>query len=150
MPELGDIERKVINRLQHGLPLSRRPFAEVADELGIGEQQLIDTLQDLLERGLLSRFGPLYNAERMGGGLTLAAMSVPEADFDRVAAWLEARPEVAHNYARDHELNMWFVLATEAPEEIEDCIEAIEEGTGLPVYNFPKEREYFLDLRFEV
>ncbi len=150
MPELSEIERKVINRMQQGLPLVRRPFAEVAEALGIEEQALIDTLRDLLDRGLLSRFGPLYNAERLGGGLTLAAMPVPEAEFEQVAAWLDARPEVAHNYARDHALNMWFVLATEAPEEIEDCIEAIEEGTGLPVYNFPKEREYCLDLRFKV
>ena len=56
-------------------------------------------------------------------------------------------PAVAHNYARDHALNMWFVLATETADGIGRAIEAIERATGLPVLAFPKEREYFVDLR---
>jgi len=91
----------------------------------------------------------MYHAERLGGGLTLAAMQVPEAEFDQVAKQVNAFPEVAHNYARDHELNMWFVLATERPERINEVIKKIETQTGLRVYNMPKQAEYYVGLRFE-
>ncbi|MEE8500763.1 MAG: Lrp/AsnC family transcriptional regulator, partial [Kiloniellales bacterium] len=98
----------------------------------------------------LSRFGPLYNAERLGGAVTLAAMAVPEAEFDRVAEAVNAHPEVAHNYARDHALNMWFVISTDRPQHIDETIEAIEEETGLTVYEMPKLEEFTIGLRFEL
>jgi hypothetical protein len=85
----------------------------------------------------------------MGGAFTLAAMQVPDARFDEVAAIVNALPEVAHNYARDHALNMWFVLATERPSGIAATLRAIEDATGIPVFVFPKEREYFVELRLE-
>ena len=92
---------------------------------------------------------PHYHAERLGGGLTLAAMQVSPEDFERVAAIVNAFPEVAHNYAREHALNMWFVLATETPERIDQVIAAIERDTGYKVYNMPKQEEFFVGLRFE-
>jgi hypothetical protein len=57
---------------------------------------------------------------------------------------------VAHNYQREHELNMWFVLATETPQRILAVIAEIEQQTGLKAYNLPKEREYFIGLKWEV
>ena len=83
----------------------------------------------------------------MGGAFTLCALCVPEDDFERVAARVNAHAEVAHNYARDHAFNMWFVLATAAPAGIARVIGAIEAETGLTVYDFPREAEYFIDLR---
>jgi DNA-binding Lrp family transcriptional regulator len=106
-------------------------------------------LAALLDSGTLSRFGPMYHAERLGGGLTLAAMQVPPEDFERVAEIVNAFPEVAHNYAREHALNMWFVLATETPERIGQVIAAIERDTGYKVHNMPKQEEFFVGLRFE-
>ena len=150
MPELSLLERSLINRFQGGFPLAGRPFASVAEQLGSDEQGVITTIRDLLDRGWLSRFGPLYNAERMGGGLILAAMEVPESDFERVTELLNQIPEVAHNYRRDHRLNMWFVLATDTPKGIDDAVKAIEQASGLTVYAFPKEQEYYLGLWFEL
>jgi len=77
----------------------------------------------------------------------LAALAVPEADYERVAEQVNALPEVAHNYRREHALNMWFVLATETPEGIPAAIEKIERATGLPVYAFPKLKEYFVEMK---
>lgn len=144
------IDRNIINKLQGGFPISERPYADTAKQLGITETELIERVTKLLEQGILSRFGPMYDAERLGGGLTLAALSVPEADFEQVAAQVNAFPEVAHNYAREHELNMWFVLATEQPERIAEVISEIEAQTGLHVYNMPKQREYYIGLQFQV
>ena len=147
--ELDDLDRALINGLQGGFPLTETPFADVGQTFGISEGEVIDRISRLLGEGVLSRFGPLYHAEKLGGGLTLAALKVPEADFEAVAETVNALPEVAHNYARDHDLNMWFVLATETPGEIAESISRIEAETGLEVFNMPKQEEFFVGLRFE-
>ncbi|MFY0989193.1 Lrp/AsnC family transcriptional regulator [Halomonas sp. C05BenzN] len=147
---LDAVDRRIINRLQEGLPLVDAPFAAVARELAIGEGALLYRLELLLRDGVLSRFGPMYHAERLGGGLTLAALSVPEAVFDRVSEAVNAFPEVAHNYRREHTLNMWFVLATETPGRIGEVIDEIEIATGLPVFNMPKEEEFHVRLHLPV
>jgi len=146
---MDEIDRRIINSLQDGFPLSSRPYAEVAKALGLEEGVLLQRLQVLLADNVLTRFGPLFNAEAMGGGLTLAAMKVPESRFEAVAAIVNSFPEVAHNYAREHALNMWFVVATERPEEVQEVLEAIADGTGLEVFDMPKSEEFSLSLRFE-
>ena len=139
--------RRIINGLQSGFPLVRRPFAEAAAGLEMDEARLIDGVDALLKEGFLSRFGPLFNAERMGGGLTLAAMAVPEDDFERATAAVNAFPEVAHNYARDHALNMWFVVATETAAALPEVLARIEREAGYPVFNLPKLQEYHLGFK---
>ena len=147
--EIDAVDRRIINALQGGFPVSPRPYAEAAERLGITEAELIGRLEGLLDAGVLSRFGPMYHAERMGGGLTLAAMQVPEERFEAVADQVNAHPEVAHNYARDHALNMWFVVATDRPEAIGETLDAIAAETGLEVLDMPKLKEFFVGLRFE-
>ena len=142
-------DRTIVNALQRGLPVCERPYAAVAAALGMSEDSLLARIDALLADGTLTRFGPLFDAEKLGGAFALAAMSVPAADFERVAAAVNAFPEVAHNYARDHALNLWFVLATETPQGIDAAIEAIERATGIELLAFPKEREYFVGLRLE-
>lgn len=142
-----EVDRRLINALQGGFPLVLEPYREVAESLGIEEAELLRRLDSMLERRVLTRFGPMFQIERAGGAFVLAAMRVPEADFERIAAQVNAFAEVAHNYRREHELNMWFVLATAAPEGIAKTIAAIEKATGLPVFAFPKEREYFVEMK---
>ena len=147
---MDEFDSAIVNRLQGGFPLAERPFAVVAAELGLAEEDLIARVRKLLEKGVLTRFGPMYQVERMGGAFSLAAMRVPPEDFDRVAATVNALPEVAHNYEREHAYNMWFVLATEKPEGIARAIARIERETGLAVLNLPKLREYFVELKLSV
>jgi DNA-binding Lrp family transcriptional regulator len=143
------LDRAIINHLQGGFPICERPFAEAAAPLGLSEDELISRIDRLLEDKVLTRFGPLFDAEKMGGSFTLAAMEVPAEDFERVAEIVDALPQVAHNYQREHRLNMWFVLATDSPRGIADAIATIERETGLKVFNLPKLEEYFIGLRFE-
>lgn len=147
---LSQTEKALINRLQYGLPLVRQPYAAVANELSLSEQQVLDGIKKLLADGVLTRFGPMFHAGELGGGLTLAAMRIPEADFEKVTGQVNSFPEVAHNYRREHDLNMWFVLATETRSAITDTIRAIENVTGYPVYNMPKEQEFHVHLHFPV
>ncbi len=144
---LDEIDRKLINALQGDFPLVPEPYRQVAETLGLSETELLRRLDSLLERRVLTRFGPMFQIERAGGAFVLAAMRVPEADFERVVAQVNAFPEVAHNYRREHALNMWFVLATATPQGIAEAIAAIEAATGLPVFAFPKEREYFVEMK---
>lgn len=146
---MDNIDKTIVNRLQQGFPICQSPYRQVAEELGVAEAELLQRLQALLAEGVLSRFGPMYHAEQMGGALTLAAMKVPEARFDEVADIVNAYPEVAHNYARTHSLNMWFVLATEHAERVQEVIDGIERDTGLRVYNMPKIKEFFVNLQLE-
>jgi siroheme decarboxylase len=141
---LDPLARELINRYQGGFPLCERPFLVASEVLGTDEPTLIERVRDLLDSGILSRFGPLYDAERLGGRFTLAAMAVPERDFEWVAARLGGLPEVAHNYRRDHELNMWFVLATPSEPALQEAVRRINACTGLKVYDFPKLAEYHL------
>jgi len=146
---MDDIDKTIINALQKGFPICESPYRLAAAELGIAEAELLQRLQILLDKGILTRFGPMYHAEQMGGALSLAALKVPEQRFQEVTDIVNAFPEVAHNYARNHVLNMWFVLATEHPEQVQSVIQAIEQQTGLTVYNMPKISEYYVGLQLE-
>ncbi len=145
---MDELDRRLINRLQHGLPLVRQPWLALAEELDSDPAQLRSRVQALLDDGTLTRFGPMFDIERLGGAFTLAALAVPEARFEAVAALLSAMPEVAHNYRREHPWNMWFVLACATPAGIAASIARIEQQTGLAVLNLPKEHTYHVGLHF--
>ena len=143
---MDELDRRIVNALQSGFPLSPRPFDEAARAHGVDEGLLLSKLTAMLATGVLTRFGPLFDPEKLGGAVTLCAMSVPAADFERVAARVNAHPEVAHNYERAHRYNMWFVLAADR-RRLAQTIQNIEAETGYPVLELPKEAEYFLELR---
>ncbi|ROL73972.1 Lrp/AsnC family transcriptional regulator [Pseudomonas sp. B21-032] len=147
---MDELDRRLINRLQLGLPLVPQPWQVLAEELGSSSVQLRERLQGLLDDGTLTRFGPMFDIERLGGAFTLAALQVPEARFEAVAAELEDMPEVAHNYRREHAFNMWFVLGCASREALDDTLLRIQQRTGLPPLNLPKEETYHVGLYFPV
>lgn len=146
---MDEVDRRIVNALQGGFPISERPFAEAAEALGLDEETLLARLAALREAGILSRFGPLFDADRLGGHVTLAAMAVPADRFDDVAEMVNSYPEIAHNYARDHELNMWFVAAADSREKVADLLTEIQARSGLTVYDMPKLHEFHVGLRLE-
>lgn len=143
---MDELDRAIVNGLQGEFPVSERPFLEAAARLGMSEEELIERIRRLLDEGILTRFGPLWQVERLGGAYALAAMKVPRAEFESVAEKVNALPEVAHNYEREHAFNMWFVLATETPQALSDAADRIERETGHRVYLMPKAEEYFVGL----
>lgn len=144
---LSGFARAFINQCQGGFPVTEvRPFARLADALGSDEGSVLGLVRSLLETGQLSRFGPIYDASRLGGGQTLAALKAPAERFADVAAQVNALPAVAHNYRREHALNMWFVIAAPTPEGVDSALREIGEATGLQVFNFPKQHEFYLGL----
>ena len=147
---MDEMDRRLVNRLQEGLPLSRHPFDEIAGTLGLSVDALLERIQRLLDDKVLTRFGPMFNAENLGGALSLCAMEVPRDRYDEVAQQVNAFPEVAHNYERDHLLNMWFVIATERAEQAAAVIATIEQATACKVYDLPKQEEFYIGLKLAV
>ncbi len=146
---MDETDRLLINSLQGNFPISDQPYLEVAQQLGISEDDLLSRLQTMLDNHTLTRFGPMYDIQKLGGSFSLCAIRVPAERFEEVTEIVNAFPEVAHNYERDHEFNMWYVLATESPEQIIQTNQAIAARTGLKVYNMPKIQEFFVGLHFQ-
>ncbi len=147
MSGLNELQRDFINLFQGGFPLTEKPFSDIGTLLGTDETTVIVLIQQLLDDRIITRFGPFYNADRLGGAFTLAAMQIPRARFREVAEQVNGMQAVAHNYQREHNLNMWFVIATDKPMGITDCIAEIEQATGIQVFDFPKLREFYLGLK---
>ena len=144
---LDSTDAMLIRRLHGGFPLSDTPYGDVACELGLDEADVLARLQRMLEDGVLSRFGPLFEIERADGQFMLAAMQVPEDRFDAVAEQVNALPGVAYNQRREHRFNMWFVVACATRPHVNAVCEHVQALTGLPVFAFPKEKEFFVELR---
>jgi DNA-binding Lrp family transcriptional regulator len=147
--QLDQTDRIIINRLQDGLPLTSHPFARLSQELGLDEETVVGRLKHLRDIGAVTRFGPFYDAEAMGGNFFLCAMEVPKGRFDQVMTLVNAHPEVAHNYERDHRLNMWFVVASDTPQGTKEVVRKIEKETGLRVLQLPKLKEFYIGLRVD-
>ena len=147
MRKLDQLDRDLVNLLQDDLPLDNRPFKPLAEKLGLSEGDLLERVKSLRAEWVLTRFGPFFDAAAMGGAFCLCAMAVPEDQFEAVMTKVNAHAEVAHNYERTHRLNMWFVLATETPNEIAAAADAIEGETGIKVLRFPKLQEFYIGFR---
>lgn len=144
---LTALEKTLLNDYQRGLPLCASPFAEIAAQVGASENEVIKTLESLQRRGLISRVGPVFAPCRAGTS-TLAALAVPAEDLDAVAELVSSFPEVNHNYQREHEFNLWFVVAAADQAQVDGVLAAIEEATGLPLLDLPLERSFYIDLGF--
>jgi DNA-binding Lrp family transcriptional regulator len=146
---LDDLDRRIVDTLQLGLPLTPRPYADAARTLGTDETTLLARLQALLDAGVLTRFGPLFQVERIGGQFMLCACHAPAHRLEAVIDAVNAFPEVAHNYVRTHHLNLWFVLAVAHAEDVTLALQRIEAAAGVEILTFPKEHEYFVHLHLQ-
>ena len=147
--ETSQLERRLLNDYQRDFPLESLPYARIAGELGIQEEEVLARLADLQADGTVSRIGAVIRPNTIGAS-TLAAMTVPAERLEAVAARISARPEVNHNYEREHELNLWFVVAAADTDAVRAVLDSIEAETGLPVIDLPLEAAYHIDLGFDL
>jgi len=147
--QLGNLEKHLLNDFQHGLPLVSRPFQAIAEKLGVSEDVIIKTLNQLQEQGFVSRVGAVFRANSVGAS-TLAAMSVPESQLEEVAMMINGYSEVNHNYQREHHFNLWFVLTASNDQELNSVLDDIELRSGLPVMYLPMIEDYHIDLGFDL
>jgi len=145
--EIGALARALIERFQDRLPLTEKPYAELAGALGVSEVEVLDALRDLRARGLLARIGPVF-APHAFGASTLAAMSVPAGRLEAVARQVSERAEVNHNYEREHAINLWFVVTACDEAHVARVLGEIAASTALDVLDLPMIESYHIDLGF--
>jgi DNA-binding Lrp family transcriptional regulator len=145
----SELEQKILNNYQHQLPLSLTPFRDMAEQLGSSEQTVIDTIESLQQRGVISRVGPVFRPNRVGVS-TLAAMAVDDDELECVARIISAFPEVNHNYQREHDFNLWFVVTAASAEHLDIVLYEIEQHAGYALMSLPMLEDYFIDLGFEL
>ena len=149
MLELSNLQKKLLNDFQRNFPLTPQPYADIANQLGVSENDVLEALNELDEKQCISRIGAIIPPNQIGVS-TLAAMSIPENDIERVAAQINQYTEVNHNYEREHDVNLWFVLIAQNATHLDKVIISIENKTGYPVLRFPLIKEFFIDLSFRL
>ncbi|MBE9565020.1 MAG: Lrp/AsnC family transcriptional regulator [Proteobacteria bacterium] len=143
------LEQHLLNDYQRDMTLSATPYADIAEQLGVSEDDVLQSVQSLQERGVISRVGPVFQPNRIGVS-TLAAMAVPAEDIECVARIVSAFPEVNHNYERDHEYNLWFVVTASSEEHLDIVLYEIEQHAEYPLMSLPMLDDYFIDLGFKL
>lgn len=147
--EYTPLQRALLNNFQQGFPLSARPYAELAQQLGVTEQEVIQTLRELQDSKTISRVGPVFRVGSVGAS-TLAAMAVPAHRLEEVAALVNEYAAVNHNYEREHDFNLWFVATAADDQDLQETIVDIEKRSGLDVMVLPMLEDYHIDLGFEL
>ncbi|MBI5461275.1 MAG: Lrp/AsnC family transcriptional regulator [Gammaproteobacteria bacterium] len=145
--DLTELERRLLDRYQHGLPLSATPYADMAAALDVPEAEVLAALDRMQQLGVLSRVGPVFRTHAVGVS-TLAAMAVPEARLDEVAAIVTSFAAVNHNYEREHRFNLWFVATAASDAELAEVLDKIEQLTDIKVMPLPMLEDYHIDLGF--
>jgi len=149
MPELSELQKQLLNRFQKNFPLSSTPYTDIAAELQVTESEVLKALQVLSDAEIVSRVGAVFRPHRVGAS-TLAAMAVPEKDLEKIAHLISDLPEVNHNYEREHDFNLWFVVTASDAAHLQAVLSEIQEKTGFPVMSLPMEADYHIDLGFEL
>ena len=146
-PGLDALDLRLLDDFQRAFPLCERPFAAIAERLGCEAGEVTARLEALERRSVVSRVGPVFAPGRIGAS-TLAAMAAPPERIESVAGCVNRFPAVNHNYEREHELNLWFVVAAPSARERDETLAAIGLRTGLEVLDLRLERAYHIDLGF--
>jgi len=145
----AEFDQRLLNDFQHEFPLTPTPYADMARELGVTEDEVIARLQELKQTGAISRVGAVVRPNTIGVS-TLAAMAVPPEELEPVAALVNGYAEVNHNYEREHRLNLWFVVTASDAARLQAVLDDIAARTGYEVLSFPLVEDYHIDLGFDL
>ncbi|MBO1224946.1 MAG: AsnC family transcriptional regulator [Candidatus Scalindua sediminis] len=152
---LSEIDKKILHRLQTNLPLTHRPFLELAKELGLDEDLIIERIKSMIENKYVRRIAPIINTQAIGNSATLAAMQVSEDKIEEVSQIINGYSGVSHNYLRkgrnkDIPLNIWFTMSAPSKEQLDENIKEIEERTGLKVRMLPTTKKFKIGVKFKI
>ncbi|KTG09156.1 heme biosynthesis protein [Haloprofundus marisrubri] len=147
--DLDAVDAALVDEYQSEFPVVERPFRVVGEELGVSEADALSRVEHLREQGIFRRFGAVLNPPVIGSS-TLAAVRAPEERFEEVAEIINGYQQVNHNYRREHEWNMWFVVTAGSRATRDRILDEIEERTGCEVLNLPMLTDYYIDLEFPV
>jgi len=148
---MDDIDRKLLNLIQEDFPITEAPFAEVAAQLGIGEDEVLKRIESLKEEGVIRRIGAVFDLRKLGFASTLCAARVPEGEVRGFVEAVNASSGVTHNYRRDDEYNVWFTLIAAGEEELAAALAGIKRETGIDdILSLRATRTFKINARFDV
>ncbi len=152
---LSEIDKKILHRLQTNLPLTHRPFLDLAKELGLDEDLIIERIKFMIENKYVRRIAPIINTQAIGNSATLAAMQVSEDKIEEVSQIINGYSGVSHNYLRkgrnkDIPLNIWFTMSAPSKEQLDENIKEIEERTGFKVRMLPTTKKFKIGVKFKI
>ena len=152
MPEFepDPIDRKILDLIQSGFPIERRPYAKIGQLCGIAEEEAFRRVERMRETGLIRRLGANFQSAGLGFVSTLCAERVPSAKLDVFIERVNAIPGVTHNYEREHEWNIWFTLIAESREESRKILHALQEETGVEIMDLPATRLFKIRVDFSM
>lgn len=136
---------QLISRYQKDFPLCSRPFLKIANELSCDEDEIRKMFQSMKDEDLISRVGPVFTTGRVGKSF-LAAVKCPSERIEDVAEKINSFEEVNHNYLRENELNIWFVMTAKDEKTLSEKTLELEKLIGLTVYKFPMIKPFKIDL----
>jgi DNA-binding Lrp family transcriptional regulator len=143
------LDEKILKRVERKFPISSYPYQDLARELGLTEDEVISRISQLKEKGIILRIGAFFDSEKLGLESTLIAMKVPPLRLPEVAKMVNHYPGVTHNYRREHEFNLWFVLMGKNRKEIDEILSKIKDQSGInDILNLPKKQLFKLKLNF--
>ncbi|NPA41751.1 MAG: Lrp/AsnC family transcriptional regulator [Aquificae bacterium] len=124
---------KVLKEVQKDIPITQRPFTEIAKRLGIEEDALLETLKKLKEDKIIRQISPIYDTRAVGYDSSLVAFKVNPERIEEVANFVNTHPGVSHNYEREHTFNLWFTLAVppDSKLSLEETVELIADLCGV-------------------
>ncbi len=151
MPPLDDTDKAILNRIQSDFPMTRRPYAVIADDLGLSEAEVIRRTRALRETGIIRRIGGNFSPEKLGFVSTLCAARAPEDKIEAFTRAVNRYPGVTHNYERDSHYNIWFTFIAPSMAEIKANLDAISRETGVTeIINLPATRVFKIKAHFDL
>jgi DNA-binding Lrp family transcriptional regulator len=148
---LSAYDKKLLNFLQTDLPISHRPFADLAEKMDSDESTVLHRLQELKRDGYLRRIGPFYSSDKLGYTGTLIALRVKPEHMGSVAEAINRYPGATHNYEREGRYNLWFTLIT-PDAELHDKI--LAEVSSLPgvedMMDLVSRKKYKINVQFKL
>ncbi len=147
---LSPVDKKLLDLLQNEIPLVPRPFAKIGEIIGISEEEVINRLKLLFDKGILRHLGASIDSRRLGFVTTLCAISTPEEIAEKIAQSIAKHPEVTHCYLRRHRVNIWFTIVAKDFNEINHILQKIEKETGFSPKQFPAKKMFKLRATFSL
>ena len=130
MPELDDLDRELLNAVQWDFPLEPRPFAVLAERLGIDEPQTRARVQKVKDAGVLRQLSAIFDTRALGYSSALVAAKVAPEKIDAAANVVSEHPGVSHNYKRNHAYNLWYTVAVPPGESLDDHVDVLHRSSG--------------------
>lgn len=144
-------DKALLNRIQSDFPVSSQPYAVIADEFGISEDEVIRRVQRLKSAGIIRRIGGNFVPGKLGYVSTLCAGKVPEDQIETFAKEVNRYTGVTHNYVRENNYNVWFTFIAPSMALIEKYLDEISLKTGVnEIINLPATHVFKIKAHFNL